>query len=54
MNFTDMLRKAVSLGLSADYQNTYNASLSYTDFFGGEYNTITDRDFVALSFGVNF
>ncbi|MBS7690612.1 DUF1302 domain-containing protein [Pseudomonas lalucatii] len=46
--------KAVSLGLSADYQNTYNASLSYTDFFGGEYNTITDRDFVALSFGVNF
>ncbi|MDX1368732.1 DUF1302 family protein, partial [Pseudomonas sp.] len=46
--------KAISLGLSADYQNTYNASLSYTDFFGGEYNTITDRDFVALSFGANF
>ena len=46
--------KAVSIGLSADYQNTYNASLSYTDFFGGEYNTVTDRDFVALSFGVNF
>jgi hypothetical protein len=46
--------KAVSLGLDADYQNTYNASLSYTDFFGGDYNTATDRDFVALSFGVNF
>ncbi|HBX55624.1 DUF1302 domain-containing protein [Pseudomonas sp. UBA2684] len=46
--------KAVSVGLNADYQNTYNASLSYTDFFGGDYNTITDRDFVALSFGVNF
>ncbi|WP_079200907.1 DUF1302 domain-containing protein [Pseudomonas sp. CC6-YY-74] len=46
--------KAVSLGLSADYQNTYNASLSYTDFFGGDYNTTTDRDFVALSFGMNF
>jgi hypothetical protein len=46
--------KAVSLSLRADYQNTYNASLSYTDFFGGEYNTITDRDFVALSFGANF
>ncbi len=46
--------KAVSLGLDADYQNTYNASLSYTDFFGGKYNTSVDRDFVALSFGVNF
>lgn len=46
--------KAVSLGLDADYQNTYTASLSYTDFFDGKYNTSTDRDFVALSFGVNF
>lgn len=46
--------KAISVGLNADYQNTYNASLSYTDFFGGEYTTNTDRDFVALSFGMNF
>ena len=46
--------KALSLGLDADYQNTYTASLSYTDFFGGKYNTSVDRDFVALSFGVNF
>ncbi|MET1076787.1 MAG: DUF1302 domain-containing protein [Pseudomonas sp.] len=46
--------KAVSLGLNADYANTYTASLSYTDFFGGDYSTVTDRDFVALSFGVNF
>ena len=46
--------KAISLGLDAEYQNTYTASLSYTDFFGGEYNTNVDRDFVALSFGVNF
>ncbi|PTS85552.1 DUF1302 domain-containing protein [Pseudomonas sp. HMWF032] len=46
--------KAVSLGLDADYQNTYTASLAYTDFFGGKYNTAIDRDFVALSFGVNF
>ena len=47
-------RKAVSLGLDAEYQNTYNASLSYTNFFDGKYSTIDDRDFVALSFGVNF
>ena len=46
--------KAISVGLDAEYQNTYTASLSYTDFFGGEYNTNIDRDFVALSFGVNF
>ncbi|MBA1239394.1 DUF1302 domain-containing protein [Pseudomonas kunmingensis] len=46
--------KAISLGLDADYRNTYTASLTYTDFFGGEYNTSIDRDFVALSFGVSF
>lgn len=46
--------RAVSLGLDADYLNTYSASLSYTDFFGGDYNTSIDRDFVALSFGVTF
>lgn len=46
--------KAVSIGLDAEYQNMYTASLSYTNFFGGTYNTSVDRDFVALSFGVNF
>jgi hypothetical protein len=47
-------RKAVSLGLDAEYQNMYTASLSYTNFFDGKYSTVDDRDFVALSFGVNF
>ncbi|SEI10135.1 DUF1302 domain-containing protein [Pseudomonas asplenii] len=47
-------RKAVSLGLDAEYQNTYTASLAYTNFFGGDYSTVDDRDFVALSVGVNF
>ncbi|MFJ2360318.1 DUF1302 domain-containing protein [Pseudomonas fluorescens] len=47
-------RKAVSLGLDAEYQNTYTASLNYTNFFGGRYSTVDDRDFVALSVGVNF
>ena len=46
--------KAVSVGVDADYRNTYTASLSYTDYFGGDYNVLEDRDFVALSFGVNF
>ena len=46
--------KAISIGVDAEYRNTYTASLSYTDFFGGDFNTLTDRDFIALSFGVNF
>jgi hypothetical protein len=46
--------KAVSLGVDADYLNTYTASLSYTNYFGGDFNTNVDRDYVALSFGVNF
>ncbi|ERH48578.1 hypothetical protein O203_17185 [Ectopseudomonas chengduensis] len=46
--------KAISLGLDVEYRNTYYASLSYTDFFGGRYNTNIDRDFVALSFGMSF
>ncbi|WP_165664322.1 DUF1302 domain-containing protein [Metapseudomonas otitidis] len=46
--------KALSIGLDADYQNTYTASISYTDFFGGKYNTLVDRDFLAVSFGMNF
>jgi len=46
--------KAISVGLDADYQSTYTASLNYTNFFGGDFNTQTDRDFLSLSFGVNF
>jgi len=46
--------KAISLGLDAEYRNTYTASLSYTDFFDGDYNTSVDRDFLAASVGVNF
>jgi hypothetical protein len=46
--------KAISIGLDAEYQNTYTTSLSYTNFFGGDYNTLVDRDFLAVSFGVSF
>lgn len=46
--------KAISIGLDANYLSNYTASLSYTNFFGGRYNTEVDRDFVALSFGMNF
>lgn len=46
--------KAVSIGLSAKYLNNYEASISYTDFFGGKYTTNGDRDFISASFGVTF
>ena len=42
------------LGLYSPVHVTYTASISYTDFFGGNYNPINDRDFLAVSFGVNF
>ena len=46
--------KAISVGLNADYGNKYNASISYTDFFDGKYNTAVDRDFASVSFSVSF
>ncbi len=46
--------KAISLGLSADYLNTYKADLSYASFFDGDYSEVRDRDFVSLSFSVAF
>lgn len=46
--------KAVSLGLDLWYLNTYNLNLSMTEFFGGDYNLMTDRDFVSVSVGVTF
>ena len=52
-NFTEDA-KAISLGLNADYANKYNASISYTNFFDGKYNTAVDRDFAAVSFSVSF
>lgn len=47
-------RKALGLGLDVDYLDTYSAGLSYTDFFGGEYSTLVDRDYLLLSLGVRF
>jgi len=52
-NFTEDA-KAISVGLNADYANKYNASISYTNFFDGKYNTAVDRDFAAVSFSVSF
>ena len=45
---------AANIGLTAVYNNKYNASINYTNFFGGDFNANTDRDFAAVSVGVNF
>ena len=42
------------MGIDAEYQNTYTSSLSYTNFFGGRYSTVSDRDFMTLTVGVKF
>lgn len=47
-------RMAFSLGVTADYLNTYKADLGYTTFFGADYNELQDRDFISLSFSVAF
>ncbi|MCH8847314.1 MAG: DUF1302 family protein, partial [Proteobacteria bacterium] len=47
--------KQVTLGVSADYQNTWKADISYTSFFGaGSQNLLQDRDFVAGSISYSF
>lgn len=47
-------RMALSMGVQANYLNVYQADLSYTTFFGSDYNEQQDRDFVSLSFSVAF
>jgi hypothetical protein len=47
-------RKALSVGVVADYLNVYQAELSYTSFFGADYNELQDRDFISLSVSVAF
>jgi len=46
--------KAVTLAMGAEFQQLYTASLAYTEFFGGDYNTLTDRDYLSLSVGMKF
>lgn len=47
-------RKAISLGIKAEYLRTYYVSLSYTNFFSGRYNTWSDRDFASFEIGLKF
>ena len=43
-------RKSGTLGVEANYLNKWSLDLSYTNYFGGgQFNEISDRDFVAFS-----
>ena len=42
-------RKSLTLGVEANYLNKWSLDVSYTDYFGGgQFNLISDRDFVAF------
>jgi hypothetical protein len=48
-------RKAVTVGVTGTYLNTWSVDLSYTNFFGaGRYNLINDRDFIATNIKYSF
>ncbi len=46
--------QSVDISIDADYLSTYKASISYTQFMGGDYNEISDRDFASISVGMQF
>ena len=47
-NFIDG-RKSLTLGVEANYLNRWSLDLSYTNYFGGgQFNLISDRDFIAM------
>ena len=48
-------RRAITVGLGADYQNTWTADFSYTSFQGaGRHNLLNDRDFAAFNVNYSF
>lgn len=54
LNFVDR-RKAVTVALRGVYLENVTAEIAYTNFFaGGDFNLLTDRDFVSLSFSYSF
>ena len=47
-------QQSLELSVQATYLETYNASLSYTQFMGGDYSIMKDRDFASVSMGMQF
>lgn len=47
-------RKAVTLALAGTYLSAWRGEISYTNFFGGDFNLSKDRDFLALALSYSF
>ena len=48
-------RKSVTVGVTATYQNSWQAAIKYTEFFGNEtYNLMNDRDFMQAMIQYSF
>jgi len=43
-----------AVSIEALYQQKYSVTVSYTNFGGGEFNSITDKDFLAVSFALSY
>lgn len=46
--------KAIGLGLTAEYRDQYEAGIQYTNYFGGDYNAISDRDHISANVSYSF
>ncbi|SOB78440.1 Protein of unknown function [Marinobacter sp. LV10R510-11A] len=46
--------KTLGLSLQAVYQNRITGDIGYTNYFGGKYNEMADRDFVSASVSYSF
>lgn len=47
-------QQSLGLTVKADYLAVYNASIGYTQYMGGDYSVISDRDFASVSIGMQF
>jgi hypothetical protein len=47
-------RRTLGLALNAEYANMYTAGISYTMYEGSETSSLDDRDYAALTLGVQF
>lgn len=47
-------RQAVTAMVNFDYLGTYGAGVSYTNYYGGDFNTQKDRDFVSMTVSAKF
>ena len=47
-------RLTTAVGVKFVYQNQTQVSVNYTQFDGGDYNTVKDRDNIALSASYSF